>query len=496
MTDTRSDTEEIEQLPSGISELDGLLEGGYQRGRVYLVQGVSGSGKTIIGQHFLEAGLENDEKVVYIHGEESKEDILSNARRVGLNLDQAEFLDIGPGTDFFAEDISYELVETTDVESERFTEDIRGVIEEADPSRVLLDPITQLQYVERDEYQYRKRLQSFIRFLKDRDITIVVTRTIPKGPDQTVAVQTDIASLSDGIINLSLEESERRIAIQKHRGVGQRAGTHGLEIRDQGIEVFPQLIPDHTDRVFDPTVIPTGHDGLDELLGGGFERGSVTFVSGPTGIGKSTIGGHLLEGALEDGGTAIGYLFEESTDQFSYRSDNFGIPISDCVEDGDLLLKEIEPLVLSAEEFVKIALEDVSEMNADMVLIDGLSGFKISLQGDAQRLVRRLHALTREFKNHGVSVVITDENEQLTGSHRPTSENTSYLADNILFLSYVELSGELNRSIGVLKKRLGGFDGRFHKFSIIEGEGIVIGDPFDTVQGVLQGQPINGRQDP
>ncbi|MFB6255021.1 MAG: ATPase domain-containing protein, partial [Halobacteriaceae archaeon] len=399
--------------------------------------------------------------------------------------------DIGPGTDFFAEDISYELVETTDVESERFTEDIRGVIEEADPSRVLLDPITQLQYVERDEYQYRKRLQSFIRFLKDRDITIVVTRTIPQGPDQSIAVQTDIASLSDGIINLYLEESERRIAIQKHRGIGQRAGTHGLEIRDQGIEVFPQLIPDHEDRIFDPQVIPTGHEELDALLDGGFERGSVTFVSGPTGIGKSTLGAHLLEGAVKSNGTAIGYLFEESTDQFSHRSDNLGIPVSDYVERGELRLKEIEPLVLSAEEFVTIVLEDVSEMNADMVLIDGLSGFKISLQGDAQRLVRRLHALTRELKNHGVSVVITDENEQLTGSHSPTSENTSYLADNILFLSYMELAGELTRSIGVLKKRLGGFDNRFHRFSIKENEGVVIGDPFDNVQGVLHGQPVN-----
>jgi circadian clock protein KaiC len=485
----------IEQLSSGIPELDGLLEGGYQRGRVYLVQGVSGSGKTIIGQHFLAAGLRNDETVVYIHGEESKHDILTNARRVGLDIEGAEFLDIGPGTDFFAEDISYDLVETRDVESERFSEDIRGIIETADPSRVLLDPITQLQYVERDEYQYRKRLQSFIRFLKDRDITIVVTRTVPGASEGSVAVQTDIASLSDGIINLSLEGSERRIAIQKHRGVGQRHGTHGLEIRDQGIEVFPQLVPNPEGRTFDPRVRSTGHDGLDALLEGGLERGSVTFLSGPTGIGKSTIGAHLLEGTIGGGGTAIGYLFEESTDQFSYRAGNFGIEVAEYLDRGELRLEEVEPLVLSAEEFVKTVCQDVADMNADMVLIDGLSGFKIALQGDAPRLVRRLHALTRELKNQGVSIVITDENEQLTGSQRPTSENTSYLADNIVFLSYVELGGELTRSLGVLKKRLGGFDGRFHEFSIVEGEGIVIGEPFDDVQGVLQGQPVDARRE-
>ncbi len=479
----------VTQIHSGIPELDELLRGGYQRGRVYLVQGVSGAGKSLIGKHFLEAGLENDETVVYIHGEESKRDILTNARQLDIHIDEAEFLDIGPGTDFFAEDISYDLVETADIESERFTEDIHEMIKETDPSRVLLDPITQLQYVERDEYQYRKRLQSFIRFLKDRDITIIVTRTIRTGSSQRVSIQTDIASLSDGIITLYLDEGERRIAVQKHRGVGQRDGTHGLEIRDKGIEVFPQLIPDHSSRTFDPHVSSTGHPGLDELLHGGLERGSVTFVSGPTGIGKSTIGAQLLEGAAKGNGSALGYLFEESVDQFRYRSDNLGIDVSASIEQGEVRLKEIEPLDLSAEEFVRIVLRDAAETDANMVLIDGLSGFKISLQGDKQRLVRRLHALTRELKNSGVSVIITDENEQLTGSHRPTSENTSYLADNILFLSYIELDGELNRTIGVLKKRLGSFDGRFHRFSIVEDEGLVVGPPFEDVQGILQGRP-------
>ncbi|WP_070364852.1 ATPase domain-containing protein [Halodesulfurarchaeum formicicum] len=480
-----------ELIHSGIPELDELLRGGYQRGRVYLVQGVSGSGKTLIGQHFLEAGLENDETVVYIHGEESQRDILANSHQVGLEIGDAEFLDIGPGTDFFADDVAYDLVETSEIDAERFTEDIHAVIKETDPSRVLLDPITQLQYVERDEYQYRKRLQSFIRFLKDRDITILVTRTIRSDLNRGGTVQTDIASLSDGIISLHLDEGERRIGIQKHRGIGQRDGTHGLEIRDHGVEVFPQVIPDHSERTFEPQLNSTGHDGLDGLLEGGLEQGSITFVSGPTGIGKSTIGAQLLEGALRSEGNALGYLFEESVDQFRYRADNLGIPVSEYLEQDEFRLKEIEPLVLSAEEFTRIVLQDVAEMDANMVLIDGLSGFKISLQGDKQRLVRRLHALTRELKNKGVSVVITDENQQLTGNHNPTSENTSYLADNILFLSYIELQGELHRTIGVLKKRLGSFDRRFHRFSIVEDEGVVIESPFDDVQGILQGRPTH-----
>lgn len=194
-------TEEIELVASGIPELDELLNGGYVRGRTYLVQGVSGTEKSLLGQHFLRAGLDREETVVYIHGEESRDDILVNAARLGIDIQEAEFLDIGPGTDFFAEDRSYNLVEATEVESERFTQDIKQVIEDVDPSRILVDPITQLQYVERDEYQYRKRLQSLIRFLRDRQVTTVATRTHDRSRTSRTT-HDDFESLSDGVVDL------------------------------------------------------------------------------------------------------------------------------------------------------------------------------------------------------------------------------------------------------------------------------------------------------
>ena len=199
MSEDSHDT--VDLVASGIPELDELLNGGYIRGRTYLVQGVSGTGKSLLGQHFLQAGLEAGETVVYIHGEESRDDILVNAARLDVDIRDAEFLDIGPGTDFFAEDKSYNLVEATEVESEQFTKDIKHVIEDVDPARILIDPITQLQYVERDEYQYRKRLQSLIRFLRDRQVTTVATRTLNRERTRETTYD-DFESLSDGVINL------------------------------------------------------------------------------------------------------------------------------------------------------------------------------------------------------------------------------------------------------------------------------------------------------
>jgi circadian clock protein KaiC len=487
-------TEEIELVASGVPELDELLNGGYVRGRTYLVQGVSGTGKSLLGQHFLRAGLDAEETVVYIHGEESRDDILVNAVRLDVDIRDAEFLDIGPGTDFFAEDKSYNLVEATEVESEQFTRDIKQVIEDVDPARILIDPITQLQYVERDQYQYRKRLQSLIRFLRDRQVTTVATRTINRESTPETA-HDDFESLSDGVIDLYLDDHERRIRVPKHRGFGQIDGTHGLEIREHGIEVYPQVIPKHDDRTFDPELISTGHDALDDLLGGGIERGTVSFISGPTGIGKSTTGAQILSGIVEHGGTALGYLFEESIDQFVHRSEALGLPISEMQAQGSMHLTETEPLVRSAEEFAQHVLKQVDDYSPDAVFIDGLSGYKIALQGDDQRLVRRLHGLTRVLKNRGVAVVVTDEADRLTGIPEATSTNTSYIADNIVFLSYVEVDGELDRAIGVIKKRLGDFDNRFHRFAIESGEGLVIEGPFDTVRGIMQGRSTHRIED-
>ncbi|MFW6321418.1 MAG: ATPase domain-containing protein [Halohasta sp.] len=486
---TQPDGSRIEAISSGIEELDYLLNGGYVRGRTYLIQGVSGTGKSMLGQHFLAEGLANDETVVYIHGEESRADITANTAQLSIDIDDAEFLDIGPGTDFFAEDIAYELVEPAEVESERFTKDIKEVIETVGPERVLIDPITQLQYVERDEYQYRKRIQSLIRFLRDREVTTVATRTVGQGTSSFIF--DDFESLSDGVIKLSLDDSERRIAVPKHRGLGQVDGTHGLEIREAGIEIYPQTIPDHTSRQFDPSLLSTGDDALDTLLGGGIERSAVSFVSGPTGIGKSTVGAEILAGVAEQGGTALAYLFEESIEQFTYRCESLGIPVGELQESGALKLTEVEPLVQSAEEFGQHVVGETRAHDPDAVLIDGMAGYKIALQGDDQRLVRRLHGLTRILKNHGVAVVVTDESDRLTGVPTATSTNTSYIADTIVVLTYVEIGGGLDRAIGVLKKRLGDFDNRFHRFSIESGEGLHIAGPFEGFGGIMAGATLD-----
>lgn len=470
---------------SGIPGLDELLCGGFVRGRMYLLSGPPGSGKTLLGMHFLENGLQQGQTTLAIHGEESQQEILANGRALGIDLDGTEFLDLGPESDVFAAEQTPDLVDPGELERDRHLQVIHDTVSEIDPDRIVIDPITQLRYLEPTEYQYRKRILSFVRFLKERNATVLTTAT-----SSTADSNLELRSLSDGIIELLRDDGGRRVTVTKHRGRGQRDGDHGMEIRSRGLEIFPSLIPNPDESSFTPVQFETGVTTLDELLGGGIEQGTVTFISGPTGVGKTTLATQVVAHIARTGNNSAVYLFEESAELFTHRSESLGIPVGRLRDDGKLILGEIEPLAHSAEEFARQVLESVTQHDIDAVLIDGIDGYTMSIQGQENQLVEKLHALTRKLTSADITVFITDERSTVTGITSATRSNLSYVADNILSLSYVESNGELRRILGVLKKRASGFDPTFREFELTE-NGIQIGASRTDIGGVLQKrQPI------
>lgn len=168
---------EFTQLSSGIGGLDSLLQGGFVSNRLYLAIGAPGTGKTMLGTHFLATGRESGENDLFVHGEESRHDLIVNAAELGVDIAGVDFLDIGPESEFFAQSQSYDIVKPQDIEEERLIGNIREAIEDRNPDRVLIDPIRQLQYMEPNEYQFRKRIIAFTRFLKDRETTVLATKT-------------------------------------------------------------------------------------------------------------------------------------------------------------------------------------------------------------------------------------------------------------------------------------------------------------------------------
>ena len=475
---------EFTQLSSGIDGLDSLLQGGLVSNRLYLAFGKPGTGKTILGMQFLAAGHENGEDVLFVHGEESRDNLVANGARLGIDLDDIEFLDIGPESEFFTQSQSYDVVKPQEVEEDRPFAAIREAIEEYDPDRVLVDPISQLQYIEPNEYQFRKRIIAFTRFLKARETTVLATKT----PGAQIDEQ--LQSLSDGVVALKHDDEGRRVSVTKHRGVGQQDGTHGLEIRDTGLEVYPALVPERHERAFEPVKLASGVDGLDDLLAGGLEQGTVTVISGPSGVGKSTTATEFLHTAAANGNGGLAYLFEESLETFTHRAETFGIPVSQLREEGSLTVEEINPLVRSPEEFARLVKSQVEEHSADLVVIDGIEGYGTAIKGNegSVDLQNRLHALTRYLTNMNTTVVLVDERHEVTGVPRPTGSNISYLADNLVFQQYIELDGALERIVGVLKKRVSGFENTPRRFQVTD-DGIEVTDPLTDIYGILGGTP-------
>lgn len=471
------------RLSAGIAGLDEIVNGGFIPERSYMIRGTAGSGKTILCFHFLQAGVDAGETAMFINLEEDLRDLKANAAAFGFDTDAIEFLDLSPGADVFTEDQSYEVFTPAEVEQEPITDQIVESVTETNPDRVVVDPLTQLRFLLTDDYQFRKHVVGFMRFLKNQDATVLFT------VQNTVTHPTDdLEFITDGTVNLGTAEYGKTLSVPKFRGSSTQSGEHAYRITDSGLNVFPALRPgDHTASfTFEP--ISSGVQELDALLNGGIERGTVSIVSGPTGVGKTTLCTQFMKEAASRGERSVIYLFEETKETFLARSRAVNIPVDQMRERGTLQLVEIEALERSPQEFARMVRTEVESNGAELVMVDGVAGYSLTLRGGGSTVRQQLHALGRYLKNMGATAIFIDETQNITGDFQPTVENISYLADNIVFLRHLEINGELRKSIGVLKKRTSDFERTIREFQITS-DGVVVGEPLTGMRGILQGTP-------
>ena len=474
-----------DRIPTGIDGLDGVLEGGLIRGRSYLLRGQPGTGKTLFGAEFLSRGVTDGETALFVNLEESEADVRRNAAAAGVDVSGVAFLDLRPEAAVFTEGGDYDVFAPAEVEQEHLSGRITETVESLEPDRVFVDPLTKLRHVAAGESGFRDQVIGFMRYLKEQGATIVFT-----SQDTEAEPDTDLQFLSDGTVDLANGAAGRTLSVPKFRGSDVREGAHTLVIGDDGLSVYPklQLESGTDDAPGGLETISSGVPEVDELLNGGLERGTVTIISGPTGVGKTTTGSQFMKEAAGRGERSVIYLFEESKETFYGRTASINMPVREMVERGSLAVREVEPLSMSVEEFADDLRHEVEERGAETVMIDGISGFKLSVRGEGSELVRDLHVLGRYLKNRGVTVVFVEEMGSVTGDFQPTEEGVSYLADNILILRYLEIDGEMRKAVGVLKKRTSDFERTLREFRITE-YGIEVGEPLTGLRGILTGTP-------
>ena len=259
-----------------------------------------------------------------------------------------------------------------------------------------------------------------------------------------------------------------------------------MRIIQTGIEVFSRLIPEAYSQEFAKEVISSGVPQLDELLHGGFERGTITIISGPSGVGKSTLGLQFMKEAAGRGERSVVYTFEEWKETLLNRCQSVNIPVHTMIEQGKLSVVQVEPLHYSPNEFANLVRDEVEQKKVRIVMLDSVSGYRLSVRGED--LVPHIHALCKYLQNMGVAVILINEVETITGDFRATEVGISYMADNIVFLRYLEMQGELRKVIGVLKKRISDFERTLREYEITR-YGIKVGKPLTNVRGILKGTP-------
>ncbi|WGV28370.1 ATPase domain-containing protein [Halotia branconii] len=469
------------RLQSGVLGLNEVLNGGYLSNRAYLVRGEPGTGKTTVGLHFLAAGAENGESSLFITLEEPVVQLQSAAQGLGLNLQTTKFLDLSPTTEFFAQVQTYDIFSPAEVEREPMTRAIVDQVESLKPQRIFIDSITQFRYFSTNAFQFRKQVLSFLRFLRESKATILFT-----SEDSQEAPDDDLQFMSDGVINLSLENHERFLCVSKFRGSDFRGGHHSIQLTQKGMVLFPKLVPNVYSHAFTIETISSGIPEIDELLNGGIERGSITVLTGPSGVGKSTLGCQFMKEAAGRGERSVIYSFEESRETLLQRSRGINIAVDVMLRQGTLSVVQIEPLRYSPDEFAYMVRQEVEQHNVQIVMIDSLSGYRLSVRGED--LLSNIHALCKYLQNMGVAVLLVNEVENITGDFHATEIGISYLADNIIFLRYLEIKGELRRAIGVLKKRMSNFEKSVREFEISR-YGVKVGQPLNKLRGILSGMP-------
>ncbi|HKQ28135.1 MAG TPA: ATPase domain-containing protein [Burkholderiales bacterium] len=471
---------------TGIAGLDDILGGGLTAHRLYLVEGMPGSGKTTLAFQFLMEGVRRGERVLYITLSETEAEIRDVAASHAWNLDGIDIRELVPSEDTLLPGEQYTMFHPSEVELSETTKKILADVEEVKPSRLVFDSLSELRLLAGNALRYRRQILALKQFFSGRRCTVLLL-------DDLTASEHDLQVQSIAHGALLLEHTmpryglqQRRVSVTKYRGSDFRGGYHDYVIRRGGIEVFPRLIASEHRATPQHEYLGSGVAELDALMGGGIERGTSTLLLGPAGTGKSTIAALFASNAGKRGERASLFLFDESPHTLYARMKALGRDLQPYVEAGFVKVRQIDPAQLSPGQFAHLLREAVDRDRAAVIVIDSLNGYLQSMP-DERFLVAQLHELLSYLGQQGVATILINAHQGLMGPMQ-ASVDASYVADGIVLLRYFEVDGEVRQAVSVIKKRGGTHERSIREFRMRHG-GITVSEPLRDYIGVLTGVP-------
>ena len=473
----------LAKAPSGIQGLDEITGGGLPQGRPTLVCGAAGCGKTLLAMEFLVRGAtQHGEPGVFMAFEETAEELTQNVRSLGFDLD-ALCRQKKLAVDFVRIERS-EIEETGEYDLEGLFIRLDHAIDSIGAKRVVLDTVEALFGGLSNTLILRAEIRRLFRWLKDKGVTAIITAERGDGTLTRHGLEeyvTDCVILLDHRVDDQV--STRRLRVVKYRGSSHGTNEYPFLIDEDGISVLPITSLGLNHAVTDERV-PTGVARLDAMLDGqGYYRGSTVLVSGTSGSGKSSMAAHFVDTASRRGERSLYFAFEESPGQIVRNMRSIGLDLEPWVKKGLLHFQASRSSLYGLEMHLAVMHKLVKEIEPRLVILDPINNLSRA-GGTAKDVLSTLTRLVDFLKVQGITTMLTNVTTQ---DHvEETDSDISSLVDTWLLLRDLELNGERNRAMYVLKSRGMPHSNQIREF-LLTSRGIELNDVYLGVEGVLTG---------